>query len=110
MSIQKRWSRFTKQKLDEAPNVPGAYELGNQKGDVVYIGSGGGEEGVRGELKVRKREMPSSVKKFRFQPSIPKQDPKVLEQKYGEKYEKKHKGNLPPLQQRLPRQAKKRGN
>jgi len=40
MPIAKRWSKFTWDKLEDVPDVYGVYELGDAKGNIIYIGSG----------------------------------------------------------------------
>lgn len=102
MPIQKKWSKFTQDKIDSAPEKPGVYELGDAKGEVVDIGKGDSQEGIKAALRRKKQVRPKTVKKFRFILTPPSQDPEVLEQKHGEKFERKYK-RLPRLQKRLPR-------
>lgn len=102
MPIQKKWSKFTKKRLASVPELPGAYELGNEKGNIVGIGKGDSLKGIKSRLLWKKANRPKSVKKFRYKLTTPSQDPEKLEQKHGEKFERKH-GKLPRLQKRLPR-------
>ena len=102
MPIPKRWSKFTKEKIDSAPEKSGIYELGDGKGVIMDIGSGDSKEGIKTRLRIKKDTRPKTVKKFRFMLTTPSQDPKALEQKHGERFEKQH-GTLPRLQKRLPR-------
>jgi len=102
MPIRKRWSDFTKTKINSVPEKPGVYELGDAKGEVVDIGSGDSAEGIKARLLAKKEKRPSTVKKFRYKVTPPRQDPLKEEQKLGENFERKH-GKLPRLQKRLPR-------
>jgi hypothetical protein len=40
LSIAKRWSRFTWDKLDEVPDIYGVYELADGNHYTIYIGRG----------------------------------------------------------------------
>lgn len=102
MPIQKRWSKFTKEKISSVPEAEGVYELGDTKGEVVDIGSGDGERGIKSRLENKKNTRPTTVKKFRYKLTSPSQDPKKEERKLGEAFERRH-GRLPRLQKRLPR-------
>lgn len=102
MPIQKRWSKFTKAKISSVPEEEGVYELGDAKGEVVDIGSGESEQGIKSRLEDKKNTRPSTVKKFRYKLTAPSQDPKEEERKLGEAFKRKH-GKLPRLQKRLPR-------
>lgn len=101
MPIQKRWSKFTQEKIDSAPEKPGVYELGDVKSEVVNIGSGNSQESIKPKLCRKKQEGPKTVKRFRLILTAPSQIPERLEQKHGEKFERKY-GRLPRLQKRLP--------
>ena len=103
MPIRKRWSRFTVEELLRlVPRKPGIYELGDAKGEVVYIGSSDPGEDIRGRLNFHRRNKPRSVKCFRFDLGDIFQRPLLMEQYHCKLFEAKH-GRLPRLQKRMPR-------
>lgn len=40
MPLVRKWSRFTKSRVDDVPNNLGVYELGDKHGEILYIGEG----------------------------------------------------------------------
>ena len=50
MSLSKAWETFDPAATKAIPPVTGVYEIGDEKGNVVYIGYAGGREpfGIRG--------------------------------------------------------------
>ena len=102
MPIQKRWSPFTIEKLSFVPNESGIYELGGIKREIVYIGSGDSEHGVRGTLYYHKKNKPRSVKYFRFMLVSRFESPIEMEQEHCELFRERY-GRLPKLQKRIPR-------
>ena len=102
MPIPKRWSPFTRSVLESVPNVAGIYELGYASGEVVYIGSGDSQQGVKGRLYFHKNHKPPSVKYFRYLEAGFFQSPIRMEQHHCELFKKRY-GRLPRLQYRMPR-------
>ena len=102
MPIQKRWSPFTLERLSFVPNESGIYELGDIKGEIVYIGSGDSAHGVRGRLYYHKQNKPKSVKYFRFMLVSLFESPIEMKQKHCELFRERY-GRLPKLQKRTPR-------
>jgi len=101
MPIRKKWSVFSWDNVDRAPEEPGIYELGNLKGEIVYVGKAGN---LRQRLSQHKND-PSKArsKYFRYATTALFFDsPLDMERRHGEKYEEKH-GRLPSKQKRLPR-------
>ena len=102
MPIPKRWSPFTLVRLSLVPNKQGIYELGDIKGEIVYIGSGDSEHGVRGRLNFHKKHKPKSVRYFRFMGTGLFNSPIAMEQEHCELFVSRY-GRLPRLQKRMPR-------
>lgn len=102
MPIQKRWSRFTKKRLQSVSKVRGIYELGDANREVLYIGKGGSESGVKSRLGIHKVQKPKSVRLFRAKPASLFESPIQMEHEECAKFKKKH-GRLPRLQKRMPR-------
>lgn len=52
MPLKKPWQTFDPRAAKEIPPVTGVYELGDQEGNVLYIGYAGGREpfGMRGRI------------------------------------------------------------
>lgn len=102
MPIRKRWSSFTLGNIQLVPQDSGVYELGDAKGEVVYIGSSGTGQYIRGRLYFHKKHKSSSVKSFRFELAGILQFPKDMENHYCELFKAKY-GRLPKLQKRMPK-------
>jgi excinuclease UvrABC nuclease subunit len=102
MPIPKRWSAFTKIKLSRVPVAQGIYELGDAKGEVVYIGSSDEGKDIRGRLYFHKNHKPKSVRCFRFLPTGIFESPLAMEQHHCKLFKAKY-GRLPRLQKRMPR-------
>ena len=102
MPIPKRWSSFTLERLRLVPNEPGMYELGDTRGEVVYIGSGDSAHGVRGRLNFHKKHKPKSVKYFRFLLASIWESPIDMETEHCELFFERY-GRRPRLQKRMPR-------
>ena len=102
MPIPKRWSPFTLERLSLVPNESGIYELGDIKREVIYIGSGDSEHGVRGRLNYHKKDKPKSVRYFRFMLASLFEFPMEMEQEHCELFVSRY-GRLPKLQKRMPR-------
>lgn len=102
MPIPKRWSQFTLARLDLVPNESGIYELGDIKGEIVYIGSGDSEHGVRGRLNYHKKHKPKSVRYFRLMLASLFESPIEMEREHCELFFSRY-GRLPKLQERMPR-------
>jgi hypothetical protein len=102
MPILKRWSKFTQAMVDSAPAKAGIYELGNSRGEIVYIGSSEKGEDIRGGLRFHKKNKPKSVRCFRFLLAGLFQNAEAMEQYHCELFKDKH-GRLPKLQKRMPK-------
>ena len=102
MPINRVWHSFAREVIKVLPDKAGVYELGDAKGEVVYIGSS--NTSVRGRLlKHKERTRFMHVKCFRFQRADPFFDePRKLERKHCELFRKRHNGTLPRLQERSP--------
>jgi excinuclease UvrABC nuclease subunit len=96
MQTRRTWRPFTDSSVKSAPTQPGAYELGDAKGEVVYIGKGGGS--VSRLLKHREKKIFMHVKYFRFQKTEVDSEAKALEYQLCTLYKKMHNGKLPRLQ------------
>jgi hypothetical protein len=102
MPIQKVWSAFTSINLSTVPDRSGIYELGDIRGEIVYIGSGDSARGVRGRLYFHKKYKPKSVRYFRFLLTSLFESPIALEERHCTLFKSKY-GRLPRLQKRMPR-------
>ena len=102
MPIAKKWSPFTLERLRLVPNEPGVYELGDMKGEVVYIGNGDSARGVRGRLNFHKKGKPKSVKYFRFTLASLFESPIDMETEHCDLLFEGY-GGRPRLQKRMPR-------
>jgi len=105
MPIQRnKWWPFTKLSIKSAPKRAGIYELGDAKGEVVYIGSS--RTSIQSRLVLHKQKSRfMHVKHFRFQKTSWNADPVELERKFCRLYKKAHKGKLPRLQERAPTES-----
>lgn len=106
MPLAKRWSSFTLVNLRLVPRRPGVYELGDVKGEIVYIGSSDAGENVRGRLASHKQSKPASVvKRFRYQlcAMLDWDSARSLEEEHCNIFKSQHGGKLPRLQKRMPR-------
>lgn len=99
MSIAKRWSRFTWNRLDEVPNVFGVYELADDNDYIIYIGSG--------KLRDRLAHWKSSndscklqARKFRFEELYSDERCRQRERALLREYEREH-GKLPRCNERI---------
>jgi hypothetical protein len=102
MPIRKTWSAFTWARLQSVPNIAGVYELGDAKGEVVYIGSGDSEQGVKGRLYYHKNHMPKWVRHFRYFAAGVSESPIMMETHHCALFVERY-GRPPRLQQRMPR-------
>jgi hypothetical protein len=102
MPIRKQWSPFTWARLQRVPDVAGIYELGDARGEIVYIGSGDSASGVKGRLYYHKGHMPQSVRYFRYLQAGFFQSPIDMENHHCQLFVDRY-GRLPRLQQRMPR-------
>ena len=55
MSLPIKWSKFTRENLDKFDPVYGVYELGDESGDVIYIGQGVLSERLWSHVKNKKK-------------------------------------------------------
>lgn len=103
MPIRNVWRPFTKGSIKaSASEEAGVYEIGDAKGEVVYIGKS--ETSIKSRLlKHKEKSRFRLAKQFRFMPVKYPKDPEEIENKLCEAYKKKHKGNLPRYQDRSPK-------
>ena len=96
MPIRKRWS--PKQRVDKAPPKPGAYELGNNRGSIQYIGKAANLRQRLQEHLADPAKAPR-VAKIRY---VNGGSPAALERQLVRRYQELHAGALPPLNKREP--------
>jgi len=105
MPLAKRWSPFTLVNLRLVPREAGVYELGDVKGEIVYIGSSDSGENVRGRLAAHKRSKKAFVvKRFRYQVCgmWDWEGARSLEERHCNIFKSQHDGKLPRLQKAMP--------
>jgi hypothetical protein len=96
MPIRKRWS--PKSKAPKLPGKGGAYELGNGRGEVLYIGKAH-KLNERVQQQLRDPTKARRVAKIR---ALQGPSPEILEKKLVKRYQELHGGDLPPLNRQKP--------
>ncbi len=100
MPIGAKWHSF-KESTDLAPERPGAYELGDVKQIVVYIGKS--DTSIKSRLSShRKMKRFMKVRYFRFKCVEYTEDARKLEHILISAFKKQNNGKLPRLNKRTP--------
>lgn len=70
MAVPKRWTSFTRAKIEKLPNTHGMYEIADKNKNIIYRGSSDSKSGVKGRLisHLIHRKFPSAVY-FRYVPA-----------------------------------------
>ena len=101
MPIRGQWTRFSEQALNGVPKEPGLYELGDESGQVVYIGCGDRNEDIRGRLRFHYKYHIRDASFFRYRVTTPFESTPELVDQECDAYVRAH-GELPRLQENLP--------
>ena len=100
MPLSVKWSAFSKDNVEEEPNSYGVYEIGDNSGNILYIGQGR----IRDRLKthfIRGNHPIGGAAKYRKEITGSKQRAEERERAELRAYARDHDEDLPPYNKRL---------
>jgi len=101
MPMNGPWSQLTPASIESVPTMPGVYEIGTLVRNTLYMGCSGGRDlrsCLSSELSDPRSQIRHRALYFRYETTA--RDEQRL-RGLLEEYAEQHRGNLPPLNERL---------